>query len=490
MLTFNSIPLDIRTPGQFIEFDSSRAMRGLAPTRRRVLICGQKLAAGSAAAATPVRVRNEGEAVTLAGRGSMLHRMVKFFKLNDPTSETWMLPLADNGAGTAAVGSAVVGGPSTGAGTIPLYIAGQYVPVGVASGQSATVIGAAIAAAVGAAPDLPVTAAAVTGTVTLTAKHKGLGGNDIDVRTAYQIGDLMPAGVTLAITAMGAGTPGAGNPDGSAVFTAIGDDFFSDFVWPWTDATNLSNLETVLATRWGPMKALDGQGWWYANGSLSTLDTLGATRNSPYVSPWGLNKSPTPPWEAAAIWAATNGLALSIDPARPTQTLQLLGMLAPAVPDRFIRDDRDTMLRSGMSTATIDSGGNVLVDRAVTSFQTDAYALPSTAYLDVNTPAILSYLRYTQRVRIASKFPRHKLVDDGTPISPGAPIVSPKIIRNELIALASDWVGAGLVENLDQFKTDMVVERASDDPNRVNVLIAPDLVNGFRVLAGQIQYLL
>jgi len=34
------------------------------------------------------------------------------------------------------------------------------------------------------------------------------------------------------------------------------------------------------------------------------------------------------------------------------------------------------------------------------------------------------------------------------------------------------------------------VERSDTDRNRLNVLMPPDLVNQFRVLAGQVQYIL
>jgi hypothetical protein len=35
----------------------------------------------------------------------------------------------------------------------------------------------------------------------------------------------------------------------------------------------------------------------------------------------------------------------------------------------------------------------------------------------------------------------------------------------------------GLVENFDQFKTDLVVERNASDPNRLDFLLPPDIIN-------------
>ena len=102
----------------------------------------------------------------------------------------------------------------------------------------------------------------------------------------------------------------------------------------------------------------------------------------------------------------------------------------------------------------------------------------------------LAALRYTQRVRIALRFPRHKLADDGTNFGPGQAIVTPAIIKTELLALFKQWEEAGWVEGFDQFKDELIVERSSSDVNRVDVRMSPDLINSFMVYAAQIQFLL
>ena len=111
-------------------------------------------------------------------------------------------------------------------------------------------------------------------------------------------------------------------------------------------------------------------------------------------------------------------------------------------------------------------------------------------YLDVNTPATLGYIRYATRARILQKFPRHKLASDGTRFGPGQAIVTPSVIRGELLALYRELEEAGIVENFDQYKADLTVERNKDDRNRVDVLSPPDLVNQFRVFAMKIGFVL
>ncbi|EEC2254056.1 phage tail protein, partial [Salmonella enterica] len=60
----------------------------------------------------------------------------------------------------------------------------------------------------------------------------------------------------------------------------------------------------------------------------------------------------------------------------------------------------------------------------------------------------------------------------------------------QLIALGEDWVDQGLVENLDTFKKNLLVERNTSDRNRLDVLCTPDLVNQFRFFAAQLRFIL
>ena len=75
MISFNAIPVSIRVPGAYVEFDSRNATGGLYQVNNRVLLVGQKLAAGAVAALVPTRIFDEATAITAFGRGSMLARM-------------------------------------------------------------------------------------------------------------------------------------------------------------------------------------------------------------------------------------------------------------------------------------------------------------------------------------------------------------------------------------------------------------------------------
>lgn len=484
-ISFNSIPVGLRVPGQLIEFDSSRATNGLPILPNRLLVVGQKLAAGSAAALAPVVVAEAAQANALFGRGSMLARMVRAAKAADRYSELTVIPLADLDAGTAATGTITATGPSTAAGTIALMIAGQRVPVTIASGTSANNTATAIGAAVNAALDLPVTATVNAAVVTLTARHKGTTGNDIDVRHSHYQGEGLPAGIGITIVAM---ANGAGDPDYATVWPVVGDSNYRTIIIGTATATTLGVAKTELDDRWGPVRMLESMAYGAKTGNQAAASAFGGALNSQLISVIGTGASPTPPYEYAASYGAICGYYSHIDPARPLQTLALPGVIGPKDGARFTRAERELLLRDGIATYSVDQDGTVRIERAITTWQTNAAGLDDTAYLDMETVHTLAFFRQALRIRIATKFPRHKLASDGTNFSRGQAIVTPGIIRAEIVALFRELEEAGLVEQLDQFVADLIVERDTNDPNRINALVPPDLVNQFRSFAAQVQF--
>lgn len=486
-IDFNDIAADIRTPGGYVEIDSTRARRGLPDKTPRVLLVGNRLAAGTVAAAALTRVLSAAQARVQFGAASVLAQMAASFIAANTSADVWAVALDDDAGGTAATVTVTLTGPATAAGSVPLYVAGRSIPVAVASDQTATQVATAVAAAVNAADDVPMTAASALGVVTLTARNKGVAGSSIDVRVGYYRDDVMPAGLAAVVAA---GVAGATDPDIADAIAAIGDEAFDIVAIAWAGAANLSALETELADRWGPTRQLDGLAFAGARGSQGTLAALGDSRNSRYLSIVGANASPTSPWEWAASVAGVVAHYGGIDPARPFQTLPLPGVMAPAPADRFTRAERELLLRDGISTFTVDQAGVVQLERVITTYQTDGFGAADTSWLDVNTPLTLSYMRWSWRQRMLAKFPRCKLASDGTLVGAGQAIVTPKVCKAETIAWARDLASAGLLEEVDQFIADLVVERDGSDQSRLNVRMAPDIVNQARVFAAQIQFLL
>jgi len=100
----------------------------------------------------------------------------------------------------------------------------------------------------------------------------------------------------------------------------------------------------------------------------------------------------------------------------------------------------------------------------------------------------LSYLRYDIRTYFAVKYPDYKVANDGTRFGAGQPVLTPKVAKAECLARFAKWEDKGLVENISQFKEDLIVERDPENTGRLNISLPTDLVNQLRQVAIQIGY--
>jgi phage tail sheath gpL-like len=485
-MAFDTIPAWVGVPGHYVEFNKSQAQPRLLTQPKRALIIGQRLAAGTVAAAVPTRITRKETAWAAFGYGSMLAEMCEYWLRQTETVELWAVALNDNGAGVAAAGTITFTGPSTAAGTLQLYVTGRKISVLVPKAATAAQVATATAAAINADTKLPITAAVAGGTPTvvdITARHKGEVGNSIDVRANYNQGDTLPAGIGIAIVCPTGGTT---NPVVSAALAAIGAVQYTTIVAPYIDATNLTALEAELALRWDGLHANDGHLVTTVPGTHADGSTLGDSRNAPHVSILGVQKSPT--WGPIIAVQAAAADAAEPDPARPRHTLALRDVLAPSVADRYLWSELRLHLADGISTFYVDDGGVCRIQRLVTTYKTNEQGIPDTSYQSIERMRSLSYIRFMVRARLSQVFPRHKLADDGGDYDPLQAIATPSIIKAELIALFRDLVRAGIVENIEQFIQDIQVVRNTEDRDRVDILLPPDLVNQFLISATAIQF--
>jgi len=484
-ISYNQIPSTARVPFVYVEFDASRANQGVRLQQLRGLLIGQKLSTGTVAELTPVRITSTGQARNFFGVASQLGAMAEAWFANNRESELWAVAIDDPSGGVKAAGTITYTGTPTQSGTIYLYVAGTRIQIPVTTASTPTSLATATAAAINASPYLPVTATSAVGVVTWTARHAGVIGNEIDVRTNYQDGDRTPSGVTVAIADTVAGT---GDVDITEVWPTIGEAQFHIMVIPVIDTTNLTAIDAELEDRWGPLRQNDGTAITAHSGSHATLLTFGSTKNSKHLVVLPNTGSPTTAWEYAAAGAALITRYGSNDPARPFNTLRMVGAMAPAITDRFTAAERELLLQGGIATTKVGADGGVYLERVITTYQTNEFGADDLAFLDLPTKLTLSFLRYDFRNYFAGRYPRHKLADDGARFGAGQAVITPKIAKAEAISKFRQWEELGLVENIDQFKQDLIVERNASDPTRLDFLLPPDLINQLMVTAAQIQF--
>ena len=249
----------------------------------------------------------------------------------------------------------------------------------------------------------------------------------------------------------------------------------------------MTSLEEELDTRWGPLLQVDGFAITGLRGTAGAATTYGNARNSPHSSVMDISTSPTgiPVWAASVAGAVA--ASAEIDPARPLQTLQLKGVLAPPAADVRSGVEANTLLSDGIATHTVDADGTVRIQRLVTTYQT-LLGVPDAAYMDAETPLTVSFLRADLRQTFQTKFPRFKLADDGTQADPGQPLMTPLVARSEVIAKFGEWERKALVEDAEAFEESLIVCRNANDPDRLDIGLDPDLVNALRVVAGRLRF--
>jgi phage tail sheath gpL-like len=494
-ISFANIPANWKLPLYWVEVDPSKA--GLWTIRQPALLVGIMSADGEGVPDVAIPIGTQAQADKQFGQGSQLACMFRTFFANNFAHEVWGLPVAEPAGGTAATGTITVTVDAVHeAGTIHLYVGGRHVPVNIGAADTVNNIHVAISAAINDDFDLPVTSVGGPSEVTLTCNWKGTSGNDIDMRDSYygRIGsEELPTGVHVAYSALGELAGGAGVPVFDTAISNLGERPFEYVAMPFTDSTSLLAWETEYgfsdSGRWGWMRQLFGHIISAKRAAYADMILFGETRNSGVTSIMGVElDTPTPVYEWCAAYCAKAARGLTNDPARPLQTLSLNSVLAAPLKSRFNRQELNTLASYGIATQEYGSEGVPMILRETTTYQLNLYGQGDDAYELMTTLATLARLLRNQRHAITTKYPRHKLANDGTRFGPGQAIVTPGIIKAELVAEYRMDEYNGLVEDVRNFKRHLIVERDPNNPNRVNVLYPPDLINQLRVFAVLAQF--
>ncbi|MDF0377696.1 phage tail sheath subtilisin-like domain-containing protein [Methylophilus sp. YYY-1] len=468
-ISFDSISSSIRKPGKYFEFNTKLAVRTLPGNLQKTLILGQRLASGSIAAGAIVDVFSSADAATYFGRGSIAHLMVLAALQANPYLSLQVVALDDAAGSVAATKTIPFVGPASSTGIAQLNVGDQSVVIAISSGDTANNIASALQAQIAKQPDLPYTATVSTNTVTLTAKNKGTLGNQIPVSLS-----ITASGVTASVTA---GTPGATDPTITTALAAVFSAGHNIIISAWNDATNLTALRTHLDNVSGPLEQRGAVGVFAHVGTLAASTTLASSVNSGRITGFLLPTAYDNVFEVAAAYGAV--IASEEDPARPLNTLPLTGILPNPLANRLMRTEQENALNNGITPSEVGPGDKVQIVRAVTTYTLDPQGIPDISLLDLTTIRTLDYVRKAVRERISLRFPREKLSER-----------TQDKARSEILDVLYKLEELEIVENVDANKAGVIVERDSQDPNRLNARIPADVVNGLHIFAGRIDLLL
>lgn len=468
-ISFDTIPSSIRKPGAYFEFNTRLAVRTLPSNKQRLMLIGQRLAAGTVAAGVPTKVFSDADAAGYFGQGSMLHLMARAAITANRYVELTAVALDDAAGSAAAVSTLTFAGTTTSAGTVLFKYAGRVVEMAVASNQTAAQVANDLRALIGSKVDWSVTSSVVGAVITFTARNKGTVGNDI----AFEC-TISAAGLTAAIAQTVAG---AGDPDITATLAAVFPSSEEIIVTPYANQTSLTILRTHIDARSDSIEQRGCIGVYASRGLLAAATTLAGQMNSGRMVCALHPGSPAPGYEIASAFAAV--AAFEEDPARPLNNLALTGIAPANLASRLSRTEQEVCLANGVTPLQVGPGETVQIVRAVTTYTLNGSGVPDISMLDLTTIRTLDYVRRACRERVLLRFPRDKL----------STRTAPKV-RSELYDVLLKLEELEIVEAVEDNKDGLIVERDSQDPNRLNARIPTDVVNGLHIFAGRLDLLL
>ncbi|WP_128292004.1 phage tail sheath subtilisin-like domain-containing protein [Afifella aestuarii] len=489
-IVFDNIPgAGLVAPGFFFEVTSG----GQFESNARMLVIGHANSGASLAVNTPVPLNSQYEADSLAGAGSVLADAYRIARANAPAQEIWGMAVAATGT-TAAWTVSIDSVPAAG-GVGVIEIQGEIISVSIAAGDTATEVATALAAAVNGyynaltGASLAVTAASTDEVVTLTARHAGLVMNSVDLHVPSGVtGNAFGGATTITQT-----TTATGSPDLTTALAALGDDPFDFISTPFADETNLGRYETLMSDvsgRWSYLRQIYGHIVTAVVDSTGDLTTLGLGLNDRHLTvipviEGGSNPSPVWAWAAGLLGRVVPWLCdgATGNAGRNQTGLVVEGVRAPRNRAYWPGyTQRNTFLKSGVSTWSVNASGDVAIDKLITTYRTNPLGQADTVFRDIQIMAQLIYMLKAYRAALSYEH-GNKAIADSNPGGLGA-LVTIEDIRATMVHTADELERQGVQANAAEFARRLVLSRDNDNPNRVNMLAPIAAVGPLDIIAA------
>ena len=291
---------------------------------------------------------------------------------------------------------------------------------------------------------------------------------------------------------------GATDPDMTQIAALLGDTRMRLVVHGYaTNSTAMAAFAALMNAstgRWSPLRGSLGHCFTAISGTTSALQTYGPTNNDPHSSVFAYEAgSPTPPWEAAAIWAGSQASSFRTQPNAPTTGLPMNGFspppvgLAEASGGPFAKTTRNTLLGLGLGVAKYVVGAP-LVDRAPTTYQVNSFGQPDQSYFDTQDMFTLMAIQDFIQGWETQSFAQTLVADNGTKFGPGIKYTTPSLFLAGMVDLYMQMQFAGLVESAAPFIAASTVSRNLQYPNELDVIWAPYLVVGLYQITNTIRF--
>lgn len=408
---------------------------------------------------TPYRCYTESDAINYAGMGSEAHLNVKAAlrgarKANYAEAEIYLVMVAD--AGGARAGKTLTVTVTTAqAGEVVFRIAGRTFRAPVSAGDAVGTIASAIKSVIDAqVRDLPVTASASAGVVSIRANNAGPNGNDIAAEVVS-----VPTGVSVALASPTAGTTAY---DITAALNSLSDKRYHGVGISNHLAADITDAKDYIDAR----GAAAVQAWSMVHlaetGSVATSTTLASAANYKELQVILARGFPNMPGEIACYVGAltwSKDVNVNLDD-------QELDLYPPATTNVLIPSESETVISGGVTPLGVtDTGDRTRIIRAVTTKTTEA-GVPFDNLRDVST--VRTMFQSAERVQAVVR----RILATGGPGGTAAKIDSDTIKRVEdsvytdLLTQQNDlkWL-----HNVEEHRDELQVEADATIPNRLNI---------------------
>jgi phage tail sheath gpL-like len=462
-----------KTPRTAIAFDKNSGVKQQASTARDVLLVGQMITAGTATVSVPYELFRENDSEALFGKGSILDFAAKAAFKAHPFVKLSAVAVAD--AGVKATGTVVFATTATGSTTFQLRIAGVIVQIDITTGDTVTIIGDALAAAIMANTSLPVTAINAAGTVTLTAKNGGTVGNGIQLRGALASSIGTTATVAAALTA------GTGAVVITSALAAVAAQRYHEYAILLDDSVSGIAAKTHIDTQSGAEVGFGCFAHQAVNASLGTNTTLALALNAARGSVVSINGSES--WTVAIAAAYAAVLSSEEVATRPLNTLALTGIVPPPKEKRWFRTETRNLLDNGCTPLVVMPGEKVGILRSVISGVKNAAGAFDYSTLDITITRGFDDLRDNVKLMFDTNYPRARWADEDPDGLLPADVATPAKVKQDLIDVCREAQSRGICQQVEALKDQFVVQKVG---THCEFSIPANIVDGMHEKLGSI----
>ena len=391
-------------------------------TRKVAVVAAFDPAITSTIAEVPVQILNEADAGAKYGFGWPMHRLIKkIFAGSQGAGEVWGIPQAETT--TVSDGEiAPAAGPATEAGNMYLRINGELYTTPITNTMTLEELTDAAVLVINAVADCPVVASktAVSFELVLTAKAKGLEGDDITITLNTGVDESTPAGFSpMVITAMnnGAGTgdiddainaTGTGDEQNARNFTHIASGYGLDTgtfdklsIYNGEGNDFVGNYSKLIGR---PFMSLMGDNV-AGSAGLTALRVITDARLSDRTN--GIVSAPDTDWSPSELGAFATGFLMRVSQKNPAQNfagIALSGVGPGDVADRWTKDYsvRDSAVKGGISPTRVKSE-EVFMQNMITFYRPTSIPSSSNGYKSMRSLAIIQDVLFKIRETFESE---------------------------------------------------------------------------------------